>query len=118
MNTGSGSKNSWTFKTTWTPENAEKVRKAVLKSPKRSPIKYAVALRLSYRTVRRILHEDLKFHPYKLVVVEKLNPGDFLIRKRACETFVENLPNDAVVFFSDEAHFHLLGCVNKQNMRY
>ena len=31
---------------------------------------------------------------------------------------IERLPDDAVVFFSDEAHFHISGCVNKQNMRY
>lgn len=28
------------------------------------------------------------------------------------------LPQDATVFFSDEAHFHLSGYVNRQNMRY
>ena len=32
------------------------------------------------------------------------------------EVLVDTLPNDALVFFSDEAHFHLSGCVNKQNM--
>jgi len=28
------------------------------------------------------------------------------------------LPDNAVVSFSDEAHFHISGCVNKQNMHY
>ena len=28
------------------------------------------------------------------------------------------LLDDTLVFFSDEAHFHLSGSVNKQNMRY
>lgn len=28
------------------------------------------------------------------------------------------IPRDTIVFFSDEAHFHLTGWVNKQNMRY
>lgn len=28
------------------------------------------------------------------------------------------MPEDVLVFFSEEAHFHLSGCVNKQNMRY
>ncbi|GFT99808.1 DUF4817 domain-containing protein [Nephila pilipes] len=101
-----------------TPENVERVPKVVLKSPKRSACKYATALQLSDRTVRRILHEDLKFHPNKLAVEQKLNTGDFLTRKRACEAFVENFPGDAVVFFSDEEHFHLSGCANKQNMQY
>ena len=37
---------------------------------------------------------------------------------RFCRGMIETLPHDAVVFFSDEAHFHLSGCVNKQNFRY
>jgi hypothetical protein len=37
---------------------------------------------------------------------------------RFCRGMTETLPHDAVVFFSDEAHFHLSGCVNKQNFRY
>jgi hypothetical protein len=119
MNTGSVWKQKpGPSKTTRTPENVERVRQAVLQSPKRSARKHASALRISDRTVRRILHQDLKFHPYKLAVVQKLNPRDFVSRQRACEAIVENLPNNALVFFSDEAHFHLSGCVNKQNMRY
>ncbi|PNF21918.1 hypothetical protein B7P43_G01779 [Cryptotermes secundus] len=35
----------------------------------------------------------------------------------ACKTLLETLPPDALVFFSDETHFHLSGCVKKQNMR-
>lgn len=38
-------------------------------------------------------------------------------RVAACEEMLENLPQEAV-FFSDEAHFYLSGCVNKQNFRY
>ncbi|PNF42403.1 hypothetical protein B7P43_G01955 [Cryptotermes secundus] len=68
--------------------------------------------------MRRILHEHLHFHPYKMVVVQELSPRDFQNRITACETLLETLPPDALVFFSDEAHFHLSGYVNKQNMRY
>ena len=39
------------------------------------------------------------------------------LRQNACEALL-GLPDDALVFFSDEAHFHLSGSVNKQNMRY
>ena len=42
----------------------------------------------------------------------------FTSRKNACEALLEKVPEDAIVYFSDEAHFHLTGCVNKQNMRY
>ena len=30
----------------------------------------------------------------------------------------QHVPHAAVVLFSDEAHFHLCGAVNKQNFRY
>lgn len=68
--------------------------------------------------MRRILHEELNFHPYKLAVVQQLNPRDYVARKNAFEAFLENLPQNALVFFSDEAHFHISGYKNKQNMRY
>lgn len=89
-----------------------------MKSPRRSAHKHSAALGISSRTVRRILHEELNFHPYKLAVVQQLNPRDYVARKNACKAFLENLPQDALVFFSDEEHFHISGCVNKQNMRY
>ena len=50
-------------------------------------------------------------------MVQELNPRDFIARENACEALL-GLPDDAFVFFNDEAHFHLLGSVNKQNMRY
>ena len=36
----------------------------------------------------------------------------------ACEALLENVPEDAIAYFSDEAQFHLTGCFNKQNIRY
>lgn len=36
----------------------------------------------------------------------------------ACHNILESLPPDNIVSFSDEAHFHLSSCVNKQNFRY
>lgn len=98
-------------------ENIELVRRSVLQSPQRSARKHASAVGLSARTVRRILHEELKFHPYKLAVVQELNPRDFVARENACAALL-GLPEDTIVFFSDEAHFHISGSVNKQNMRY
>lgn len=101
-----------------TPENVERVRESFVRSPRRSARKHAAALGLSDRTVRRILHQDLNFHPYKMAVTQALNETDFNARRNACEALGENLPHDTLVFFSDEAHFHISGCVNKQNMRY
>lgn len=103
-----------------TPENVEKVRQAILRSPGRSSRRHSTELRLSNRTVRRILHTDLKFHPYKMAIVQQLNPGDYVQRlhfSREMEAIFEQNEN-LILFMSDEAHFHLNGTVNQQNCRY
>jgi hypothetical protein len=53
-----------------------------------------------------------------MMVVQQLGERDWLSRQASCEAILENVPTDAVVLFSDEPHFHLSGCVNKQNFRY
>lgn len=105
-----------------TPENIERVRQAMLRSPRRSAIRHATRLRISDRSVRRILHQDLRYHPYKIQVVQSLHPGDYQQRLRFCEVMLARLEeNDDQLnnlWMSDEAHFHLSGFVNKQNFRY
>ncbi|PNF39027.1 hypothetical protein B7P43_G04846 [Cryptotermes secundus] len=101
-----------------TPENVEAVRQSILGSPRCSARKHAVVLDISNNSMCRILHKHLHFHPYKMVVVQELSPRDIQNQIMACKTLLETLPFDALVFFSDEAHFHLSGYVNKQNMRY
>lgn len=76
------------------PEKIEVVRPSILKSPRRSALKYASALRIYDRSVRRIIH-DLHYHPYKLVVVQELS-GDFNSRN-ACEVLLENVPEDVLL---------------------
>lgn len=44
-------------------DNIETVRASILQSPQRSARKHASALGLSDRSVRRILHGDLHYHP-------------------------------------------------------
>jgi hypothetical protein len=63
----------------------------------------------------------LHYHPYKIQVVQKLSERDFIARKAFCEQFltlVQEEPDVIRRMMSDEAHFELSGCVNKQNMRY
>ncbi|KAJ4430885.1 hypothetical protein ANN_19476 [Periplaneta americana] len=45
------------------PENIQGLRLAVQRSPSRSAVRHAAALRISDRTVRRILHKDFNFIP-------------------------------------------------------
>jgi len=71
-----------------TPENIERVRQVFVRSPRRSASRNVIALRMSDRTVRRILREDLNFHPYKMVMAQAINDHDTVNRKtvRFCWT--------------------------------
>lgn len=103
-----------------TPENIAAVREAINRSPSRSARQHAHELRINRESVRRILHKDLKFHPYKMLTVQKLNVRDYAQREEFAvrmQVLLEDEPN-AIVIMSDEAHFSLNGSVNKQNFRY
>lgn len=106
-------------RTAVTPQNIETVRASVLQSPLRSTRRRAQTLQLSRRSLQRILHRE-KFHPYKIVITQKLYERDFELRSRFCEKMLDILysKDDVVLIMSDEAHFHLNGYVNKQNCRY
>ena len=49
-----------------TEENIERVRVALTRSPQHSAMKHASELNISDTSLRRILHKDLSFHPYKI----------------------------------------------------
>jgi len=109
-------------RSTRTPENIERVRSAFQKSPERSHRKHAASLGMKASTIRRILHDDLNFHPYKILMTQELLPTDLTARlnfsQRLLLAIEENdVPLDKILF-TDEAHFYLHGDVNSQNMRY
>jgi hypothetical protein len=103
-----------------TPENIERVRQAFVRSPRRSASRKAIALRMSDHTVRRILHEDLNFHPYKMVMVQVINDQDTVHQKTVCEVLLNALYDDDLnhVLMMDEANFHLCSNANSQNCHY
>lgn len=105
-------------KTATGPEKVAAVKASVDQSPQRSARKHAAALQLSDRSVRRILHEELKMHPYKIVVTQQLTERDWETRTTLCRDLLRNVPQGDIMLFTDEAHFNLSGTVNKQNFRY
>ena len=101
-----------------TPENVDKLRMAIAKSPRCSVRRHSVAIGLSDRCVRRILHKDLNFHPYKIATVQELKYRDMANRRISSEQLLEMLNDDGVIvtlLMTYEAHFNLSGYVNKQN---
>lgn len=109
-------------RTVRTPENIARVTTALVRSPTRSVRRHSQVLNISDRSVRRILHLDLKFHPYKLQVVQQLLERDLQARQTFCTQLLEMIDTEPDFLnnfmMSDEAHFHLSGYVNKQNCRY
>ena len=73
-------------------------------------------------TVQIIIHNDLKLFPYKVQIIEKQADANKQERSEFCHSIserIENNPDDlGLILFSDKAHFHLSGHVNKQNMRF
>lgn len=110
------------FRTVRTENNIEKVREALTRSPGRSARRHSQALKIPRTTLRRIISEDLNMHPYKIQLTQELLPADRPKRLEFCVRMLDMLDQKLIdledVFFSDEAHFHLNGHVNKQNMRY
>jgi hypothetical protein len=70
--------------------------------------------------VRRILHEDLNFHSYKMVMIQAINDQGNVNKKTVCEGLLNALDNDDLnhILMTDEANFHLCGNVNSQNRHY
>ena len=52
------------------------------------------------------------------MVVQELHECDWENRMACCEDILQNIPANAVLLTSEEAHFHLSGCVNEQNLCY
>ncbi|RZC33064.1 hypothetical protein BDFB_013436 [Asbolus verrucosus] len=74
---------------------------------------------LSIRTCDIIIKKGLHLFPYRLTSVQKLHENDFPQRIKFCQWFLGTFDDNLLqtTFFTDEAWFHLNGCVNFQNMR-
>jgi hypothetical protein len=64
--------------------------------------------------VRRILHKDLNFHPFKIIATQELSDLDMAKRNAIAERLIGILS----YLMTREAHFHLFACGNKPIFRY
>jgi len=78
-------------------------------------------LDISQRSAHRILRKDLGFTPYKIQTFQALGDRDQQKRhdfaSETCQAIDEKKLDPHKILFTDEAHFHLDGYVNKQNYR-
>ena len=72
-----------------TPENIELVESSLRENPRLSIRKRAASLGLPRAIIHEILKKDLKFHPFKIQIVQELKESDFDLRKNFCETMLE-----------------------------
>jgi hypothetical protein len=72
----------------WSPQNVQALRRATTQSPQCSVRKHAAAMGMSEWSVRRILHADLNFHPYKMMVVQEPNQNDWVNRSDSCQAIL------------------------------
>jgi hypothetical protein len=98
------------------------VRDALNKSPNKSLRRLSQQVEISISSVYRIVKRDLRLYPYKIQLVQTLMPNDYSERIQFSQWLLQSVSENSSfienLFMSDEAHFTLSGCVNKQNCRF
>lgn len=104
-----------------TAETIAAVQHSVAVSPTTSSRRRSLELGVARTTLRRILRQDCVMWPYKVQLTQELKDTDHTARRAFAKCMIDEINRDPQFFnkiiFSDEAHFHLNGYVNKQNCR-
>jgi hypothetical protein len=82
---------------------------ALQRNPTRSARQDTVLLGISDRRVRRILHKDLNYQPYKIQIVHALKDVDHTNRLAFCQQILNMINENPDLLMSDEVHFYLSG---------
>lgn len=102
-------------------DSIRRVRETFTHSPTISIRASAKQLLIPRSTVHKILRKNLKLYPYKLQLVQALEPNDRPRRTEFAFDMLEQIAEDPnflnLICFSDEATFHVSGKVNKHNTR-
>ena len=105
-----------------TSSNIEKVKDIATAFPQKSLRRISQEVGISVSSTYKIMKKNLSLIPYKIRVVQQLLPPDYLKRKNFAAWFIRQCQFDSDflhrILYSDKAHFHLNGCVNKQNSRF
>ncbi|KAJ4432694.1 hypothetical protein ANN_21317 [Periplaneta americana] len=91
----------------------------VKKSPHKSVPRLSLHLGITKSTVNDVMRKRLKLHPYKIQLLHAIKPLEKLLRAEFAATMLKRIDDKseilANIFFSDEATFHVNGCVNRHN---
>ena len=81
----------------------------------------SVQLQIHESIVQRILKKDLHYRPYKIAIVQPLNPAGYEKRVQFAQSFLEIFREENkfdLLMMNDEVHFHMNGFVSKQSFRH
>lgn len=105
-----------------TPENAAKVSGIVQQNPRKSIRRIASEAGLKYTSTQKILKNSLRLFPYKIQTHQAIPMKAVQQRVDFANQILTMIDTDGFdvgcIWFTDEAHFHLNGIVNKQNWRF
>lgn len=108
--------------TVTTEENVERVKELYEAEPSTSIRRGAQQLGLSRESFRVIARDTACLYPYKIQIYQQLTDRDAERRLNFGNEMLEQIRlknvNIEKTYFTDEAHFHLNGYVNKQNWRH
>lgn len=88
--------------------------------PKSTLSEISSQVQLSRTTIYRFMHLELNAKSYKIQIHQRLFEEDYDRRVETAETllpFINDPAMENLIFFSDEATFHISGYVHKQNCR-
>ncbi|CAF4418934.1 unnamed protein product, partial [Rotaria sp. Silwood2] len=103
-----------------TGEKVEEIDEELTNNPINSIRGVSHEVNISKSVVHRIMREVLKYKPYKMHLTQMIYDEDMDLRVEIAELLLPILTdknNDDLIFFSDEATFHISGMVNKHNCR-
>ena len=103
------------------PINVQNLRKRLEESPRKSARCLSQEVGISRSSVMRILHDDFKLFPDRMQVLRRQTDGNKAERVAFSQDISQQIENNPgvliLISFSHEAHCHLSGHINKQNMR-
>lgn len=113
-NTGNRNRN---HPVTENPVLVDRIRASLRRNPKKSLRKLAAETNSSLTSVQKIVRKNLKYKPYKIQRVQKLEVADFQSRLNFSDWCIERMNDNRIDFLnnlliSDEAHFDLTGIIN------
>ncbi len=103
-----------------TEEKKEEIAEILATTSMTSVRSVSQQVNMSKSVVHRLMRDVLNYKPYKMHLIQELYDEDKDLRVEMAELLipiVDDQENHGLIFFSDEANFHLSGLVNKHNCR-